>query len=81
MSDRMDIVDIPGVDTGAASRAAGDNSSRPYLSVRFDCCQVYLRIYRSADGKRYSGHCPRCGKAVNFLVGPGGTSSRFFVVS
>lgn len=77
MSDPRDIVDI------SAIQPAGDtaNASRPYLSVRFDCCKVYLRIYRNADGKRYSGRCPRCGKQVNFLVGEGGTNARFFVVS
>lgn len=53
---------------------------RPYLSVRFDCCKVYLRIYRSPDGGSYSGRCPKCGKPVKFLVGGGGTSARFFVV-
>lgn len=52
----------------------------PYLSVRFACCNVYMRIYRSPDGSSYRGRCPRCGKPVNFIVGQGGTDSRFFVV-
>jgi len=56
------------------------SSPRPYIGVRFACCDVYLRIYRSADGKTYRGHCPRCAKPVNFVVGPGGTDARTFVV-
>jgi hypothetical protein len=60
--------------------ARDEGASRPYLSVRFACCNVYLRIYRSADAKHYRGRCPRCGKVVNFVVGPGGTDARFFVV-
>jgi hypothetical protein len=54
--------------------------SRPYLSVRFACCNVYLRIYRDADGKSYTGRCPRCGKPVKFAVGEDGTDCRTFVV-
>jgi hypothetical protein len=59
---------------------ASAKSSRPYISVHFACCGVYQRIYRSADGKRYEGHCPRCARPVRFLVGPGGTDARQFVV-
>jgi hypothetical protein len=55
-------------------------SAKPYLSVLFECCSVYQRIYRSADGVAYRGACPRCGLPVNFPVGQGGTSSRVFRV-
>ena len=54
--------------------------ARPFVGVRFACCDVYVRIYRSPDGKGYRGHCPRCAKPVNFVVGPGGTDARTFVV-
>ena len=58
----------------------GKTDARPFVSVLFACCNVYQRIYRSADGTRYDGRCPRCGKPVRFLVGAGGPSERAFVV-
>jgi hypothetical protein len=61
-------------------RRPGAVGARPYISVHFACCGVYLRIYRSADGKSYSGRCPRCARPVRFVVGPGGTDARMFVV-
>ncbi|MHC4976290.1 MAG: hypothetical protein ACYTF7_06755 [Planctomycetota bacterium] len=56
-------------------------SRRPWLSVYFQCCHVYTRIYRSPDGSSYNGSCPRCGKRVCARVGPGGTTQRFFRAS
>jgi hypothetical protein len=53
---------------------------RPFIGVHFKCCGVYQRIYRSNDGKRYEGRCPRCAQQVRFLVGQGGTDDRYFVV-
>jgi hypothetical protein len=79
MSDPRDYkVDISGVaPPSPASRGA---LARPFVSVLFGCCNVYQRVYRSADGTRYDGRCPRCGRGVRFRVGAGGTSERFFVV-
>lgn len=70
-------VDIPGLQPAANSSSA---TGRPYLSVQFDCCNVYQRIYRDKDGQHYTARCPRCGKTARFAVGQGGTSARFFVV-
>ena len=60
--------------------ARPSGSARPFLSVKFVCCNVYCRIYRNLDGTRYEGRCPRCGKPVHFRVDAGGTDSRFFIV-
>jgi hypothetical protein len=67
-------------DPRTADACQSQPTSRPYIGVRFACCDVYVRIYRSADGKSYRGHCPRCAKPVNFIVGPGGTNARTFLV-
>ncbi|HET6247131.1 MAG TPA: hypothetical protein VFE47_05470 [Tepidisphaeraceae bacterium] len=72
-------LDISGLSPRAGDCAAA--GPRPFLSVLFDCCNVYQRIYRSADGKAYAGRCPRCGNTVNFPVGKGGTTARFFRAS
>jgi hypothetical protein len=66
--------------SGLASQPGSSHrpQSRPFLSVLFDCCNVYQRVYRSGDGKTYQGRCPRCGSTVSFKVGEGGTAARFF---
>jgi hypothetical protein len=77
MNDPRDFkLDIKGLnDTPPAAPA-----NRPFISVHFACCSVYLRIYRNAPGDAYQGRCPRCRKPVRFSVGDGGTDCRFFVV-
>lgn len=54
---------------------------RPFLGVRFKCCNIYARIYRNRGGTAYEGSCPRCGKCVRIPIGEGGTRERFFEVS
>ncbi|REJ67983.1 MAG: hypothetical protein DWQ31_09745 [Planctomycetota bacterium] len=51
---------------------------RRYLGVAFACCDVYARIYINREESAYQGNCPKCGKRLRILVGPGGTNSRFF---
>lgn len=54
---------------------------RPYLRLYFRCANVYTRAYLNAAGDGYTGRCSACGKCINFRIGPGGTSERFFEVS
>lgn len=84
MIHKRDIVDIPGlarpVEAGreAAVSDSGRGVARAFLGVWFRCCHVYGRMYKSADGTRYSGNCPKCGAVVGATVGEGGTSRRIF---
>lgn len=66
--------------TGSAAGETSPSTGRAYLSVLFNCCKLYQRVYRAPDGQAYAGRCPRCGRTVRFPIGPGGTSERFFVV-
>jgi hypothetical protein len=81
MADPRDYkVEISGLDSPAGESKSSGVGARKFLSVRFDCCHVYTRIYQNKDGTMYSGACPKCGMRVNFRVAEGGTDSRMFVV-
>ena len=54
---------------------------RPYVSILFECCNVYARVYRRPDQLYYRGRCPKCLRAVKLRVGPDGTPARIFRAS
>jgi hypothetical protein len=51
---------------------------RKFLSVIFECCNIYSRIYMNAAGTGYAGRCPRCLSEVRAKIGEGGTNCRSF---
>ena len=51
---------------------------KPFLGVYFVSCNIYGRLYKTAKGDAYAGHCPRCAKAFRVAIGQGGSSERFF---
>jgi len=72
------IVDIQGLAPCDRRDVPSSDGSRPWIGVRFDCCGVYLRIYRNRTGTAYEGACPRCRRRVHVAIGPEGTDRRFF---
>ncbi len=82
MADPQDRIEIGGVERPAAvpgsSGPASARAGRKWLSVWFNCCKVYDRMYLNAEGTRYRGRCPSCGSSVTARVGEGGTSRRMF---
>ena len=75
MRDPRDKVELSSNDASAQ-----ESDTRPFLSVHFNCCNVYLRVYRDLDKKGYTGRCPRCSRTIYFRIGEGGTDKRSFVV-
>jgi hypothetical protein len=72
---KLDIKGLPD-----SEPADGPAKSRPFLSILFDCCKVYQRIYLDPKTSAYTARCPRCMRSMEFKVGAGGTSERRFVV-
>jgi hypothetical protein len=56
----------------------GRLAGRPFVGVRFGCCDVYNRVYVNRSGSAYWGACPRCGRRVELKIAPYGSDSRFF---
>ena len=78
MSNPDYIVEIQALTEETASDSAAALTGRPWVGIRFDCCGVYTRVYRNAEGTAYQGFCPRCLKKVRLAVGSEGVDSRFF---
>jgi hypothetical protein len=77
-SPELNLVSEP--ETRSVEPSLSSSLAHPFLGVHFHCCQVYARIFMTADRTAYRGGCPRCGKPVMFRIGEGGTSHRFFEV-
>jgi len=75
------ILELGGRSIPNESADTNDGTSRPYISVLFECCSVYSRVYKNRDGSAYVGWCPKCAHKVSVKVGSGGTSCRFFRAS
>ena len=51
---------------------------RPFISVYFECCNVYNRIYINYPRTAYVGWCPKCCRRVEVKISPLGSADRFF---
>lgn len=75
----LDITSPAPTPLGLVSESPRESSR--FLGVHFACCDVYSRVYVNRARTAYVGHCPRCAGRVEFAIGPGGTSARFFVAT
>ena len=64
--------------TDETSNESKGATKRPFISVQFDCCKVYQRIYLNKDGTAFVGWCPRCCGKVEVRVAEDGSDERFF---
>ena len=81
--DPRDIVDIDGLcppqpKPRAPSPPQANAPAKPFLMIWFRCCSTYGRLPKSADGRSYSGRCPKCLAKLDVPVGEGGTNRRMF---
>lgn len=63
-----------------SSKERGNKSPKRFLSLYWECCHVFSRVYKSDDGKSYQGNCPKCRIGISVPIGPDGTTRRCFKV-
>ena len=49
-----------------------------FIGVKFECCQVYRRIYINNKGTAYEGKCPGCLREISVKIRNDGVNCRFF---
>ena len=73
---------MPGENLDLTSDSGGvrpaKKPGRPFVGIRFACCDVYARIYVNPGGTAYQGNCPRCARRVELKIDASGSASRFF---
>lgn len=65
----------------AESTPGHSPAGKPYLQLWFRCANQYARANKTPDGTGYLGRCPKCGKTMEFEIGPGGSTQRLFQIS
>ena len=55
-----------------------DERGRPFVGIMFECCNVYVRLYKNKKGDHYAGHCSHCLRPLRLPIGEGGSDNRFF---
>ncbi len=70
---------LPEFVLGKGDRSGVLGPRRKFLSVWYQCCNVYGRMYRNPEATAYEGCCPKCGAAVHALIGPDGSNRRMFL--
>jgi len=53
---------------------------KPFIGVRFACCNVYSRLYLVHNKKEYSLACPKCGRRAFFVADRNAPPDRFIEV-
>lgn len=51
---------------------------KQFRGVKFDCCQVYTRIYANKEKTAYEGRCPKCLRKICIKIRKDGVNCRFF---
>lgn len=49
-----------------------------FIGVKFDCCQVYTRIYANKDETSFEGRCPKCLRKVSIKTHKKGVNLKWF---